>query len=397
MALARSPPLGPSSGPASPGSVRAHRSSAARANARSGSPAGTQGITAEQLVDYCNFIGLDPRRHDLLWIAEQGLRAPVPPPWRLGVDQETGRAYYHDTETDETQWDHPLDNSWRQIAWAYMRRPPPDPAAELPVWCRPKKTAGVQATGPQLVDSSAQAGVTVADGVTQEPAEVAAVGSCAMPLSVEAWTGADTMDQGTMARVDAAGSLGSWGHRRVDSESCASAASGERWSRARHAAAVGPDVPPDATVSSAGGRPLELAAPQNGGGAPVAPPVRPAAEKRTHAAVEALVREMVSSFQHQLRQHRREVLDVVKRDCQRAAEAEDAATVLDAAVPPHSPLPPLPDRPGERSRQQNCAFCAAVLFVHLFLCCAAVLTVPALLRPAPGSWRDPGTPPPQLW
>jgi centrosomal protein CEP164 len=39
--------------------------------------------TPEELQEYCSVIGLDPKEDaDLLWIAREGLKAPLPPDWK---------------------------------------------------------------------------------------------------------------------------------------------------------------------------------------------------------------------------------------------------------------------------------------------------------------------------
>ncbi|KAI8591541.1 hypothetical protein BDZ88DRAFT_393389, partial [Geranomyces variabilis] len=39
--------------------------------------------TDEEIVDYAKFLGIDPDTEpDLLWIARQSLKAPLPPNWK---------------------------------------------------------------------------------------------------------------------------------------------------------------------------------------------------------------------------------------------------------------------------------------------------------------------------
>eukprot|EP00898_Chlorokybus_atmophyticus_P001626 jgi/Chlat1/2464/Chrsp171S02353 len=58
-------------------------------------------------------LGLDPVRDpDLLWIAEQALRAPLPAAWEE-FDDDHGRVYFHNTLTGVTTWAHPLEDHFR--------------------------------------------------------------------------------------------------------------------------------------------------------------------------------------------------------------------------------------------------------------------------------------------
>ena len=41
-----------------------------------------------QVIEYARYIGMDPRAdHQLLWIAQQGLNAPLPDGWREHVTE----------------------------------------------------------------------------------------------------------------------------------------------------------------------------------------------------------------------------------------------------------------------------------------------------------------------
>ena len=60
-----------------------------------------EGPTAGEIADYArNVLGLDPVWDtDLLWIATEGLDAPLPEGWVEHHDEASGSAYFHDEES----------------------------------------------------------------------------------------------------------------------------------------------------------------------------------------------------------------------------------------------------------------------------------------------------------
>ena len=50
---------------------------------------------------------------DLLYIAEEGLKAPVPEPWQA-YSNEQEKIYYKNTITGEVIYGHPLDEGFRK-------------------------------------------------------------------------------------------------------------------------------------------------------------------------------------------------------------------------------------------------------------------------------------------
>ena len=58
---------------------------------------------------------MDPTEDkDLLWIAKEGLKAPLPEPWKpcKTAKQEI---YYFNFQTGESIWEHPCDQHYKQI------------------------------------------------------------------------------------------------------------------------------------------------------------------------------------------------------------------------------------------------------------------------------------------
>ena len=51
---------------------------------------------------------------DLVWIAKEGLKAPLPKPWKPCQTKE-GDIYYFNFETGESTWDHPCDEHYKKL------------------------------------------------------------------------------------------------------------------------------------------------------------------------------------------------------------------------------------------------------------------------------------------
>jgi hypothetical protein len=68
-----------------------------------------------EIFGYAEFLGMDPELDkDYLWIAVEGLKAPVPKPWQTIYDANE-EMYYINEETGEKMYDHPLDEHYRQL------------------------------------------------------------------------------------------------------------------------------------------------------------------------------------------------------------------------------------------------------------------------------------------
>ena len=77
-----------------------------------------QSYTEEEIVHFGEaLLGLDALKdRDLMWIAEEALRAPVPQGWVELADPASGVPYYYSTVDETTTWDHPLDGKYKLIA-----------------------------------------------------------------------------------------------------------------------------------------------------------------------------------------------------------------------------------------------------------------------------------------
>jgi hypothetical protein len=54
-----------------------------------------------------------PEDEDLLHIAKEGLKAPLPEPWKA-CQTKDGEIYYFHPKTGESTWDHPLDEFYKK-------------------------------------------------------------------------------------------------------------------------------------------------------------------------------------------------------------------------------------------------------------------------------------------
>jgi len=70
--------------------------------------------TEEQVMEYAEFLGMDLKTEmHFLWIAREGVAAPVPKPWKTCT--EKGEVFYFNFETEESSWDHPCDAHYRAL------------------------------------------------------------------------------------------------------------------------------------------------------------------------------------------------------------------------------------------------------------------------------------------
>ena len=79
----------------------------------------------KQVLEYAIYIGIDPPAEAfLLWIAEDGIQAALPPNYTQHSDDK-GEVYYYNSDNKESSWEHPMDDHYRQLVvyWrdAYAR------------------------------------------------------------------------------------------------------------------------------------------------------------------------------------------------------------------------------------------------------------------------------------
>ena len=65
--------------------------------------------TFEEIQEYAVWLGMDKYKDkDLFYIAKEGLKAPLPPPWKPCKTAE-GDIFYFNFSNGESVWDHPCD------------------------------------------------------------------------------------------------------------------------------------------------------------------------------------------------------------------------------------------------------------------------------------------------
>lgn len=78
--------------------------------------------TEQEIFEYAQSIGIDPiREKDLLFIAREGIVAPLPPDWKPCQDA-SGDIYYFNFQTGDSVWDHPCDDYYRNMVIEEKRR-----------------------------------------------------------------------------------------------------------------------------------------------------------------------------------------------------------------------------------------------------------------------------------
>ncbi|XP_071175203.1 centrosomal protein of 164 kDa-like isoform X3 [Mytilus edulis] len=71
--------------------------------------------TDEEIFEYAQIIGIDPYKEGhLMWIAKEGIIAPLPEHWRPCQDTN-GDLYYFNFALGTSIWDHPCDEFYRQM------------------------------------------------------------------------------------------------------------------------------------------------------------------------------------------------------------------------------------------------------------------------------------------
>jgi centrosomal protein CEP164 len=72
--------------------------------------------TDQEVEEYAKWLGMnlvDDR--DMLWIAREGLMAPLPKSWKPCKTKDTEDIYYFNFESGESTWDHPCDGYYKKI------------------------------------------------------------------------------------------------------------------------------------------------------------------------------------------------------------------------------------------------------------------------------------------
>ncbi|RNF06121.1 uncharacterized protein Tco025E_07661 [Trypanosoma conorhini] len=82
-----------------------------------------------EITEYGKWLGMNfPEDKPFLWIAREGLKAPLPEHWKA-CRSEKGDLYYFNFKTGESNWDHPLDEQFRELLKNEKMSPSPQSVA----------------------------------------------------------------------------------------------------------------------------------------------------------------------------------------------------------------------------------------------------------------------------
>ncbi|CAI5464095.1 unnamed protein product, partial [Closterium sp. Yama58-4] len=57
------------------------------------------------ILEYARWLGMElPGEEELLWVARQGLKSPLPPNWKPCATED-GEIYYFNFQTGESVWE----------------------------------------------------------------------------------------------------------------------------------------------------------------------------------------------------------------------------------------------------------------------------------------------------
>lgn len=72
--------------------------------------------TDQEVDEYAKWLGINMEEDkELLWIAREGLMAPLPKNWKPCKTKDTDDIYYFNFDTGESTWDHPCDGYYKRI------------------------------------------------------------------------------------------------------------------------------------------------------------------------------------------------------------------------------------------------------------------------------------------
>ena len=81
----------------------------------------THELTESEISEYAGFLGMHlPEDSEFLWIAREGLKAPLPRNWKP-CQSESGDIFYFNFDNGESCWDHPLDSHFRHVLVKHKR------------------------------------------------------------------------------------------------------------------------------------------------------------------------------------------------------------------------------------------------------------------------------------
>lgn len=69
--------------------------------------------TEKEISEYATWLGIE--HEELLWLAKEGLKAPLPAKWKPCQTTDDDEIFYFNFETGESVWDHPCDEHYRRL------------------------------------------------------------------------------------------------------------------------------------------------------------------------------------------------------------------------------------------------------------------------------------------
>eukprot|EP00935_MAST-01C_sp_MAST-1C-sp1_P000817 g817.t1 len=81
--------------------------------------------TQKEVADYAEFLGMDSeeqRNPELLALAREGLKAPLPNGWKMCRTKDTREEYYYNFDTEESIWESPVDAVYRARYQEHQQR-----------------------------------------------------------------------------------------------------------------------------------------------------------------------------------------------------------------------------------------------------------------------------------
>ncbi len=77
---------------------------------------------SEELISMCEYLGIRVlSEKDMIWIASDALKAPLPVNWTAEKDSQ-GRTFFYNHLTNQSRWEHPLDPHFRNLRDKYRQR-----------------------------------------------------------------------------------------------------------------------------------------------------------------------------------------------------------------------------------------------------------------------------------
>ncbi|CCW64151.1 unnamed protein product [Phytomonas sp. EM1] len=81
--------------------------------------------TETEIIEYAKWLGMNlPEDSPFLWIAREGLKAPLPENWKA-CQSDKGELYYFNVKSGESIWDHPMDDYFKTLFINEKKNPTP--------------------------------------------------------------------------------------------------------------------------------------------------------------------------------------------------------------------------------------------------------------------------------